>query len=107
MTQRISVDFYLCRPGITVFTVCYSGSSLDDVSLASWWSAVEVTSVNIERRDSFAHLAPSDTYIKAWYKLKELEVALCSTCLTSCQVRESWPLGDYFENRVFVRQRQI
>ncbi|CAM9363404.1 unnamed protein product [Pylaiella littoralis] len=71
-----------------------SGSSLDDVSLASWWSAVEVTSVNIERRDSFAHLAPSDTYIKAWYKLKELEVALCSTCLTSCQlagILESFP----------------
>lgn len=43
-------------------------------------------SVDIERRDSFAHLSPSETYIKAWYKLKELEVALCSTSLTTHQV---------------------
>ncbi|CAM9323480.1 unnamed protein product [Ectocarpus fasciculatus] len=63
-----------------------SGSSPDDVSLASWWSAVEVTSVDIDRRDSFAHLVPSGTYVKAWYKLKELEVALCSSCLTSDQL---------------------
>lgn len=66
-----------------------SGTSLDDVSLASWWSAVEVTSVDVERKGSFAHLEPSETYIKAFYKLKELEVALVSACLTADQVRVS------------------
>lgn len=85
-----------------VFTyLLYSGSSPDDVSLASWWSAVEVTSVDIERRDSFAHVTPSDTYIKAWYKLKELEVALCSTCLTTYQVLYCKLLECISKNRVF------
>lgn len=67
--------------------VC-SGSSLDDVSLASWWSSVEVTSVDMERKGSFAHLEPSETYIKAFYKLQELEVALVSACLTADQVHQ-------------------
>lgn len=49
---------------------------------------MDVTSVDIDRRDSFAHLVPSGTYVKAWYKLKELEVALCSSCLTSDQVHQ-------------------
>lgn len=64
-----------------------SGSALDDVSLASWWSVVDVKSVDLDRKNSFAHLVPSDTYVKAWYKLKELEVALCSAKLTTDQVR--------------------
>lgn len=65
---------------------CDSASSLDDVSLASWWSTVEVKSVDLERKSSFAYVTPSDTYVKAWYKLRELEVALCSSCLTTDQV---------------------
>lgn len=67
--------------------VHHSASALDDVSLASWWSVVDVKSVDLDRKNSFAHLVPSDTYVKAWYKLKELEVALCSACLTTDQVR--------------------
>ncbi len=47
---------------------------------------MEVTSIDIERKDSFAHLVPSETYIKAFYKLRELEVALVSACLTTDQV---------------------
>lgn len=47
---------------------------------------MEVTSVEMERKGSFAHLEPSETYIKAFYKLKELEVALVSACLTADQV---------------------
>lgn len=78
-------------------TVRCSGSSLDDVSLASWWSAVEVTSVDVDRKTSFAHLSPSDTYVKAWYKLRELEVALCSVCLSTDQVRHA------HEGATFVR----
>eukprot|EP00752_Nemacystus_decipiens_P009587 g8565.t2 len=76
-----------------------SGTSLDDVSLASWWSTVEVTSVDMERKGSFAHLEPSETYIKAFYKLKELEVALVSACLTTDQ------LARLLEN--FPREGQI
>lgn len=40
----------------------------------------------MQRKGSFAHLEPSETYIKAFYKLKELEVALVSACLTTDQV---------------------
>ena len=47
---------------------------------------MEVKSVDLDRKNSFAHLEFSDTYVKAWYKLKELEVALCSACLTTDQV---------------------
>lgn len=47
---------------------------------------MEVTSVEMERKGSFAHLEPSETYIKAFYKLRELEVALVSACLTADQV---------------------
>lgn len=47
---------------------------------------MEVTSVDVERKGSFAHLEPSETYVKAFYKLKELEVALVSACLTADQV---------------------
>ena len=47
---------------------------------------MEVTSVDVERKESFAHLVPSETYVKAFYKLRELEVALVSACLTTEQV---------------------
>ncbi|CAM9152488.1 unnamed protein product, partial [Hapterophycus canaliculatus] len=80
-----------------------SGSSLEDVSLASWWSAVDVTSVSNEKRGSSAHLVPSDTYVRAWYKLKELEVALCSACLTTdqlAQILENFPRGDQLRAQV-------
>ncbi|CAM9229407.1 unnamed protein product [Laminaria digitata] len=82
-----------------------SGSALDDVSLASWWSVVEVKSVDLDRKNSFAHLEPSDTYVKAWYKLKELEVALCSACLTTDQlarILESFPREGQIRAEVVV-----
>lgn len=82
-----SLSIYTHRVVIFVYRSIFdSGSSLDDVSLASWWSIVNVTSVDLERKHSFAHLTPSETYVKAWYKLRELEVALCSACLTTDQV---------------------
>lgn len=48
---------------------------------------METHRVNPELRSSIAYQAPSDTYVKAWYKLKELEVVLCSARLTTDQVR--------------------
>ena len=63
-----------------------SGSSLEDVSASPWWSDVDVSSVDLNKKTTFAHLSPSDTYTKAWYKLLELEVALCSVRLSTDQV---------------------
>lgn len=73
---------------------------------------MEVTSIDIERKDSFAHLMPSETYIKAFYKLRELEVALVSACLTTDQVNlfvapQCSPVAiDVSSQRCCIRQQQ-
>ncbi|CAN0055214.1 unnamed protein product, partial [Choristocarpus tenellus] len=82
-----------------------SGTAMEDVSLASWWSTVNVESVDLERKTPFAHLEPSDTYVKAYYKLLELEVALSSSCLTTDQlarILQKFPRDDQIRAEVVV-----
>ncbi|CAM9653958.1 unnamed protein product [Chrysoparadoxa australica] len=67
-----------------------SGNNPDDVSQASWFSSLSAASMVHAEEALQVHgilgAVPAPAYIKAYYKLLELEVLFCSSCMSVDQL---------------------